>query len=306
MNEANLEIATEELFRQQVAEWDLAARNYAGLRSVITRNLQFEGFRMRIQCNPERIVSSAAKVDSQSILARKCFLCPAQLPEQQRGLDYSTAKHRYKILVNPFPIFPKHLTMPDVQHTPQRIVGRVSDMLQLAKELEQYILFYNGPKCGASAPDHFHFQAGSKGMLPIENEWKIVKGLRFLRETDGCTIWTMENYLRKVIVMQGKEREPLARTVEQQINALALASPEQEPEPMLNLLASYENGVWTLFLFPRKQHRPTQFFETGERQIVFSPGSVDMGGLLIIPRKEDYEKLTNEIVSDMFKQVSGQ
>ena len=159
----------EKLFSDQLSSWELAKNNYTALSRVKVKELDVNGTHYKVQFNPTRIVSSAAKVDTKSIQERKCFLCPANLPAVQRGLPF---KENYQILVNPFPIFPKHLTVPALEHVDQRIKNRFGDMLDLATYAQDYVVFYNGPKCGASAPDHVHFQAGNKGFLPLEQEWK--------------------------------------------------------------------------------------------------------------------------------------
>lgn len=147
----------------QRAEWPLAARNFDALDGVEVRSIAMPGMDIKVQFNPARIVSSGAKVDARSLAERPCFLCGKNRPAEQRGIDW----RGYTVLVNPFPIFPRHLTIPAVGHTPQRIQGRVADMLALAAELPGYTVFYNGPRCGASAPDHMHFQAGNSDFLPI-------------------------------------------------------------------------------------------------------------------------------------------
>lgn len=157
------------LLTGQLASWETARNNYAALSGVRVKELNVNGIPYKVQFNPARIVSSGAKVDAKSILERKCFLCPANLPPVQKGIPFGG---HYNILVNPFPIFPRHLTVPELAHTPQRIATRFTDMLELAEALTDYTIFYNGPKCGASAPDHAHFQAGNKGFMPIEKDWR--------------------------------------------------------------------------------------------------------------------------------------
>jgi hypothetical protein len=157
------------LLTGQLASWETARNNYAALSGVRVKELNVNGILYKVQFNPARIVSSGAKVDAKSILERKCFLCPANLPPVQKGIPFGG---HYNILVNPFPIFPRHLTVPELAHTPQRIATRFTDMLELAEALTDYTIFYNGPKCGASAPDHAHFQAGNKGFMPIEKDWR--------------------------------------------------------------------------------------------------------------------------------------
>ena len=158
-----------DLLTSQLASWETARNNYTALSGVQVKELDVNGIPYKVQFNPARIVSSGAKVDAQSIKERKCFLCPANLPPVQKGIPF---EGHYNILVNPFPIFPRHLTIPEVAHVNQRIAVRFKDMLALAQTLTDYTIFYNGPKCGASAPDHAHFQAGNKGFMPIEKDWR--------------------------------------------------------------------------------------------------------------------------------------
>ena len=289
-----------QLINEQLVNWPLAHDNYNGLKSVKTRSLKVgPATEMRIQFNPARIRSSAAKVDAKSIQERKCFLCSANLPVQQRGIDFGD----YKILVNPFPIFPRHLTIPHKDHTDQRIEGRLTDMLNLARALPDFMVFYNGPRCGASAPDHFHFQAGNKGFLPIEKEFLTHPGKVKLLDKDNLRVYSLENYLRKTLVFESNNEAILVKWF-CRVFAFLGTLQSDEVEPMLNILCSREKDFWRVFLFPRREHRPRQFFAEGEEQVLLSPASVDFGGVLITPREEDFEKLNAEIVTDIFNQVT--
>lgn len=288
------------LFFSQLKSWQLAADNYHGLHSVQTKHIDLDGFRMLVQFNPERIRSSAAKVDAQSIRERKCFLCRENLPAEQRGLPYP---EEYTILVNPYPIFPRHLTIPSVSHTDQRIEGRMGDMLSLAFDLQDFIIFYNGPKCGASAPDHFHFQAGNKGLLPIENDFHHFLGKKVLLQSVSGNIYEMDQYARKTLIYESHDRDWLINAFHSLLNQLKEIQTEED-EPMLNILASFDERVWRLFVFPRMKHRPSQFYAEGDDQILFSPASVDMGGLLIVPRETDFLRFDSDLIQDMFAQIS--
>jgi ATP adenylyltransferase/5',5'''-P-1,P-4-tetraphosphate phosphorylase II len=263
------------------------------------KELQRSEYHIDIQFNPERIVSSAAKVDARSIETRPCFLCQKNLPPQQRGL---LIDDQYIVLVNPFPIFPEHLTIPNILHTDQRILGNFGSMLDLAAHLDDFIIFYNGPKCGASAPDHLHFQAGNKGFLPIENDFTNEKCCRKVRSIGGVTISHWPDYQRGVISLKSADKVGLIVCFNYIYSKLQNIQPD-EAEPMLNILASVDQGEWIIHIFPRTLHRPTQYFETGDKQIVLSPASVDMGGVLITPREEDFIKITEEDVKDIFRQV---
>ncbi|MCX6237253.1 MAG: DUF4922 domain-containing protein [Bacteroidia bacterium] len=295
----NFSKQTKELIRQQTGEWDLAAKNYGGLRKVKVKTIDFGDYNIDIQFNPERIVSSAAKVDARSIQARPCFLCQKNLPSQQRWLSFD---NEYLVLVNPFPIFPEHLTIPNVIHTDQRIIGSFGRMLDLAAKLDDFVIFYNGPKCGASAPDHLHFQAGNKGFLPIEFDFSNGKCCREVRRTGSVTISHWPDYQRGIITLNGNDKTALVDCFNQIYAKLQILQPN-EAEPMLNILATFKNGEWIIHIFPRTLHRPAQYFETGDKQIVLSPAAVDMGGVLITPREEDFIKISKEDVIGIFEQV---
>lgn len=288
----------EGFFEQQLNDWDLAKKNYAGLQKVHKRYVQLNDLvRVGIQFNPERIYSSAAKVDDKSIRERKCFLCQENLPAQQRWLEFGD---EYLVLVNPFPIFPRHLTIPVREHTDQRIAGRMGDMLDLSGELQDFVVFYNGPKCGASAPDHFHFQAGNKGFMPLENDFeKLPK--TFVDNINGVELLQLDKYYRTCLVLQGTDREALIVSFNRLVERMPVLP--DEDEPMLNILVSKDEGRWRIYVFPRKLHRPSQYFEEGDSRILLSPASVDLGGVLITPREEDYHKLNARIIKDIFEQV---
>ncbi|MGF1585899.1 MAG: DUF4922 domain-containing protein [Bacteroidales bacterium] len=291
----------ENLFVSQLRDWKLAGDNYRDLEKVMTRTLLLEaGRHIRIQYNPARMISSAASVDKKSVSERPCFLCSSNLPVEQKGLDFNG---RYKILVNPFPIFPRHLTIPLNEHVDQLIAGRFSDMLELAEVLEGFTVFYNGPRCGASAPDHFHFQAGNKGFMPVEQETGLHQ-LKVIDEVRGCRIMSMERTCRNSVVLSGMNIEVLTAVFNEIYNILHSLMPEREEEPMINILAYKEGDGFIVCIFPRKAHRPAQFFEKDEGRILISPASVDFGGVMITPRFEDYEKLDTAIVKDIFRQVT--
>ena len=265
-----------QLFKEQLNDWELAKNNYKALEQVKVKTLDVDGHHYEVQFNPARITSSAAKVDAKSIQERKCFLCQQNLPAVQKGIPF---KENYRVLVNPFPIFPRHLTIPALEHTPQFIVSRFGDMLDLAQQLEDYIVFYNGPKCGASAPDHFHFQAGNKGFLPVENDKD----------------W--QNILR----IESKDKQEMLQRFQEMYDALPLQA--DDAEPMLNILTWYDGGWWTTCLFPRKQHRPACYFAEGDANMLISPASVDLGGVFITPLEKDFEKITAEDIADILNEI---
>lgn len=275
----------EALFNTQLVQWPLAAENYAALLRVKVNTVYVGGCRYIVQFNPARIASTSAKVDASSIRERKCFLCPQHLPAVQQGIPYGG---RYTILVNPFPIFRRHLTIPDTQHTPQLIASRVEDMLHLAKDLSDYVITYNGPQCGASAPDHFHFQAGLKHVLPIEKEW--TEGRERVAASGKAVLWKLNDTPRATLVIESAEIDSLRALFEILYQSMEVRAGSSEP--MMNLLAWYETGKWVVCVFPRAAHRPSCYFAEGENHLLVSPAVIDLGGVLITPREKDFEQIT--------------
>ncbi|MBI5807358.1 MAG: DUF4922 domain-containing protein [Ignavibacteriales bacterium] len=288
------------LFTQQVESWSLAKTGYESLSTVQKKFFEFDNFSIEAHFNPGRIISSSAKVDDKSIKERPCFLCVQNLPSEQRAIKIDD---EYLLLVNPFPIFDKHFTIPSIHHIPQSIKNSFESMLTISEMLgRDFTLFYNGPKCGASAPDHLHFQAGNSGFMKIENEFYQIlnKYGNTINDTYDFTTTAVTGCLRNFISIESNEIVPLKNEFERVLNALSSNSSE---EPMLNIICTYYN-FWKVIIFPRKKHRPTYFFEEGEKQILISPAAVDMGGVLIFPREEDFKKVNRELIIDIFNQVT--
>ena len=286
-----------ELFRSQLEKWELARTNYKALEKVKSRDFSFGDFSIRVQFNPARILSSAAKVDAKYIQERKCFLCPQNLPVEQEGIPFGTD---YRILVNPYPIFPEHFTIPTYSHVDQLIVNRYGDMLDLAKCLGEYTLFYNGPKCGASAPDHSHFQAGIKGFLPIEKDiWSITK--EEIHKSEGLTVYAAKEYLRNFFLLEATNKDN-AVIFFKKLHAL-LDWNDGDKEPMMNILCWYEEDKYYSCIFPREKHRPDCFFAEGDDNLLISPAAVDLGGVFITPLEKDYDKITAKDIEAILKEI---
>lgn len=286
------------LLDEQLTSWKTATDNYAALAQVREKEVVVNGTRYKVQFNPARIISSAAKVDDKSIRERKCFLCPAHRPAAQKGLLFN---ERYHLLMNPFPIFPRHLTVPALEHTSQLIQGRFTDMLDLAATATDYVVFYNGPRCGASAPDHVHFQAGNKGFLPIEEDWKERRAKR-VGTYHAASLWQLDDAPRATLVIESPAQDDAATLFNIVYNAMELKSDEEEP--MMNLLVWLdENSHWVICIFPRSRHRPSCYAAEGDAHILISPASVDMGGVFITPREQDFEKLTATDIATMLGEV---
>lgn len=295
----NLEEQIYRLHHQQLRTWDEVALRYKALEQIEQKEMLFSCYRMTATFNPDRIRSTAAPVDRHSIQTRTCFLCSSNRPKEQMKISWNG---QYDILVNPFPIFPHHFTIPAIDHTPQVLSGkRMAEMLEFARALPAFTIFYNGPQCGASAPDHFHFQAGDRNCMPVETE--IRQQAETLCQSGQLLLQTCHNDIRKMLILKSPDPVILLRTLEKIKTTLNLFMPAK-PEPMLNVLVFYENSEWCVCIFPRKKHRPRQFFAEGDEKITFSPGSVDFGGLLIFPEKKDFNKITPVLLEDLFSQLT--
>lgn len=299
--------AVYDLINRQLAVWQQASDNFKALANVGVKEVIVGGFPVMVQFNPARIVSSAAKVDPKTIKERKCFLCGANRPEIQEGLPFAGKNMEYTVLINPFPIFPKHLTVPDVTHVNQTIEGeyeRYEDMLSLSETLDDFLFFYNGPKCGASAPDHMHFQGGNKGFLPVEYNYDALEKT-LLVDAEGVKVYAVENYMRGIIAIEATDK--LAAVAQFRKLYSCLEVKEGEWEPMLNLLswAVKENGAtkYVSLVYLREKHRPSHYFAEGDANILLSPASVDMGGVFITPLEKDFVKISQKELTEIVDEL---
>jgi len=286
------------LIAKQMRDWEEAKRNYGALASVSTRTLQVDESTVVLQFNPERRRSSAAAIDSKSLSRRKCFLCTEYQPARQKSILWGD---HYKIQVNPYPIFSRHLTIADMRHVPQRLSGRVGDMLQLASGLREFVIFYNGPQCGASAPDHAHFQAGAKGEMPLCDE--IVHATTtLLADSDEGFIGYVDRLGRSMFTIETTTMRAAERYALRLLDLLPV--PEGGDEPMINVLCWWDSTdrVWRMVIFPRRKHRPACYGE-GEGRLLLSPASVDMGGLWAVPVQDDFEALTADRVKAIYDEL---
>ena len=308
--ELKLQEQVNELFEQQLSVWEMARNNFEGLKTVQIREFDFDGFAVKVQFNPARMVSSGAKVDAKTIAQRKCFLCAANRPEVQRGIEWRD----YDILINPFPIFTRHLTIPRREHVDQQLVPYISDMFDLARELPDFVVFYNGPKCGASAPDHMHFQAGNADFLPLVGDYFNLKqaGRTELVDAVGATnTYLLNNYLRVVYCIESADADALKEAFMKLYNSWVK---EEGVEPMMNVVCLYKEstvnsqqsteGRWYLFVIPRGAFRPWQYTAEGDKQLLVSPATVEVSGLFITPVKEHFERITKDDVVDILTQCT--
>ncbi len=292
------------LIKKQLLDWPLLKQGYESLQSVKLRTFHFKGYKINFQFNPGRIISSSAKVDKKSIKERDCFLCFENLPQEQKGILY---KENYFILANPFPIFPEHFTLANINHVPQSIEKNFLDFLNLSKDLSKhYTVFYNGPECGASAPDHLHFQAGSKNFMPIEDEFYSLKNEfgEILLENENIIISAIDDGLRKIISLEGEDRDYLNEYFLKMYDLLNKNQQAISKEPMMNIISFYESKIgWKVLVFLRQKHRPHHYFEEGNKKLLWSPAAVDLGGVCIAPLEGDFVKINEGIIKEVFDEI---
>ncbi len=318
----------EKFVGDQLSVWPLAAANFRALKNVETRSLTVGGLEVRLQHNPARIRSSAAKVDKASLQARKCFLCAENRPPEQRHLEFEGRKERkYDVLINPYPIFPNHLVIARNIHTPQSIWHRMTDMTDLARHHPSFTIFYNGPKCGASAPDHFHFQACPHGLMPLEADidknidlmqasGEAPEALDYVTSVQDANLYHYGKFTRGVFVLTARTSKSMAKLFYRLVDCLPQR--EDETEPMFNLLCWYRKspsqkllgishgrfGEYRAVLLARDKHRSHHYFSDGPDHLTMSPGCADMAGLFIVPNEEDYAKLNAPLLEEMLSEVS--
>ncbi len=289
------------LLTEQKKAWKDLREGYELLKQVKERDLTCKGFSVCLQYNPGRMKSSTAVVDKKNEKERQCFLCLDHLPESQKGIFY---RRDYLILCNPMPVFSFHFTLSHVDHRLQAIDENIDTFLQLMADFGLgWMVLYNGPKCGASAPDHLHFQVAPSGQMPVEKEIREEKRLSPMKKVNGVLIYRMKNLGREVILLDGDELMSVGIVLRNYLSALKKVLLIKE-EPMINIAGFYEKRKWRLVIFPRRKHRPDVFFKDGNARMVVSPGVIDMGGLIITPLEKDFERLGEAAVKGIYKEVS--
>ena len=303
----NRETPLTRFFDRQLEKWDDAYQRYRDLTNVQTRELSAGDTTLRVQWNPARMVSTGAKIDANTINERPCFLCAKNRPADQfaKTMVSSNGKASYELLVNPYPILPMHFTIPLTSHEPQRISGHYPMMHQLTNRYPDMMVFYNGPQCGASAPDHMHLQAGTNGIIPLQQSWPRLS--RNLEEVfslnDDASISLLHDFVCPAFVLRSKNADEDARLFEifyQEFDALC---PTQD-EPMMNIVAWRQNDTLISVVFPRQKHRPDCYSAGDFTQRLVSPGALDMSGLIITPRQQDFENLTAEEATAILRECS--
>ena len=289
-----------DLFDRQLAAWPEAARRYRDLQNIETKEIDLGGMPVRIQFNPARAVSTLARTDAAAIKARPCFLCRENRPAQQEALPFEGCDgRRYEVLVNPFPIFPEHYTVPAVEHTPQRIAGRFPDMLRIAEAFPDMVVFYNGPESGASAPDHFHFQMGCRGFLPVETHFDRLRPVTVMRP-GTADIAVTSGYIPGLPVITAPDGASATAAFLRVLRSLPVSPATGEPQ--LNILC-WKDTLFRTLVIPRKAHRPSCYFAPEDRAVRISPASVDLGGVFIVPVEDDFRRVNAQVLRDIVKET---
>ena len=289
-----------DLMGRQLAAWPEAARRYRDLQNIETKEIYLDGMPVRVQFNPARAVSTLARTDAAAIKARSCFLCRDNRPAQQEALPFEGCDgRRYEVLVNPFPIFPEHYTVPAVEHTPQRITGRFPDMLRLAEAFPDMVVFYNGPESGASAPDHFHFQMGCRGFLPVETHFDRLRPVTVMRP-GRASIAVTSGYIPGLPMITAPDRASATAAFLRVLRSLPVSPATGEPQ--LNILC-WKDTLFRTLVIPRKAHRPSCYFVPEDRAVHISPASVDLGGVFIVPVEEDFRRVNAQVLRDIIEET---
>ena len=300
-NDSDTDGRLRRFFNRQLEKWVDARKRYHDLRNVLTRELSLGVYPCRVQFNPARMVSTGAKIDAKSVAERPCFLCEKNRPKEQMQ---KTVDDDYELLVNPFPILPTHFTIPARHHHRQSILSLYGEIHRLLTTYPSLMVFYNGPKCGASAPDHAHLQAGTSGVLPLQSSLQ-----RLL--ADGTTLVSINADEQITLLCSWPSPAFLikSRTIETSstlFNRLYKALPcgKDDTEPMMNIVAWRHDDDYLTVVIPRRKHRPDCYYASGDEQYLISPGALDMSGLIITPRKEDFERLDADRLEHIIKEVS--
>ena len=309
----------------QLSRWPLACDNYRALKNVRVRELNVGGLTVKLQFNPARIVSSAAKLNKEDIAKRRCFLCRENRPAEQIMIKFDGRKgKKYHILVNPYPIFPDHLVIAKNRHVDQSIWHRYVDMLDLARKYSSYTFFYNGPKSGASAPDHHHFQAAPAGLIPlVEDVDALIKSellcegnvgdsisrneitgqhLQYVTSIQDAKLYHYDKFTTGVFVLRAETSKSAAKLFYRLLDCADI--PEGEKEPMFNLFTYWKDGEFRSVVIFRSRHRSHHYFSDGPDHLTMSPGCADMGGVFIVPVEAEYDKMTEELLAEMVQEVS--
>jgi SpoIID/LytB domain protein len=296
--------ADEELrryFNRQLYLWDDVRSRYRDLSKAEIRELPTDTIPLSVQYNPSRMGSTGAVINKDAVASRPCFLCGKNRPQIQM---HRLVDPGYELLVNPYPILPMHFTIPMCSHQPQAILPMFREMMKLLTRYQELMVFYNGPKCGASAPDHAHLQAGTTGAIPLQREWpRLSRNLKeVVQMGEDAQICVVEDYPCAALAIRAKRVQQSERLF--RILYGAMASGSDDTEPMMNIVSWRQGDDYVSVVFPRAKHRPDCYYHTGDAQFVVSPGALDMSGLFITPRREDFVRMTPEKVVEIMRECA--
>ena len=288
-------------FNQQLEKWDEVLNRYKELNKMETRELTEDSFTIKLQWNPARMVSTGAKLDAKTLAKRPCFLCAQNRPLQQIKKNFGN----YEILVNPFPIMPNHFTIPSLEHRSQSILNSYGMINELLQEYQDLMVFYNGPQCGASAPDHSHFQAVTNGLLPLQKYWdQLSKDLIEVVKINNVEgIFIINKYPCPALVIKSVTKENDEKLFKKLYDSLVILT-EDNQEPPMNIVAWRKDIQYLAVVFPRSKRRPSCFNAKGDEQYMITPGALEMSGLMVTPRQEDFKRLKSEKAFDILREVS--
>ena len=293
----------------QLSRWPLACDNFRALKNVRLKDMNVGGLAVKLQFNPARMISSAAKLNKEDIAKRRCFLCQENRPAEQIMIKFEGRKgKKYHILVNPYPIFPDHLVIAKNRHVDQSILHRYVDMLDLAKKYSSFTFFYNGPRSGASAPDHHHFQAAPAGLIPLVEDVNslIAQGadetLEYVASIQDARLYHYNKFTTGVFVLRAETVKSAAKLFYRLLDCAD--TPEGEKEPLFNLFSYWKDGEFRSVVVFRSRHRSHHYFSEGPDHLTMSPGCADMGGVFIVPVEAEFEKMTDALLNEMVEEVS--
>lgn len=295
----------EKFIQDQLSVWPMAAANFRSLKSALIKDVRVFGVEAKVQCNPERIISSTAEIDEATIAARPCFLCPSGRPKEQFHIKFDGRKgRRYNVQVNPYPIFPRHLVLARDVHTDQSIWHCFVDAMDFARRYPDYLVFYNGPKSGASAPDHMHFQACPKGQMPLQNavDAFLDNAEEPLTVGQDAKLYRFPDWCRGVYALKSGTPKSLAKLFYRLIDCAPKI--DGDPEPRFNLFTYCYKAEFRAIVVLRGNLRSHHYYAEGDEHLTMSPGAADVAGMFVAPIESDFRNVNGSTLEQMLSEVS--
>ncbi|MCT4616027.1 MAG: DUF4922 domain-containing protein [Marinifilaceae bacterium] len=289
-----------EFFKQQLKTWEIADKNYKALENQNEKTVILDEYEYKIQYNPNRVFSTKAKIDKKSIESRKCFLCNSNLFKEQDSVNY---KSKFDFLLNPYPIMPMHFTIPNMKHVDQQISPYFTDFLDLIVDFPEMLFMYNGAKCGASLPDHMHFQAIKQNLLPIERINADDKNIKCIYAKSKEFIYVSTLEYRSFLILESDNKLGMKYIYDKIINQFSDLY-YGDYQDKINLIGKFINNKYRIYIFPRSAHRPYQYYSKNDNSIIISPGCIDMGGVFICSDFDSFNRMNSSYVKSILSQVS--